>query len=174
MVLAGSRAGIPNLLEVREKVIASAKALGLEVDVRRLDASTATVQAAALAVGCKDAQIAKSLVFVADGDPVVCIASGAHRVDMDRLADVLDVAEVRQATPEEVRAATGFSVGGVPPFGHGLSVVFDKRCWNTIECGRPAATATACSRWTPRHWPAARRPPSPRSPRPGGRCTPWR
>lgn len=111
---------------MREKVIASAKALGLEVDVRRLDASTATVQAAALAVGCKDAQIAKSLVFVADGDPVVCIASGAHRVDPDRLADVLDVAEVRQATPEEVRAATGFSVGGVPPFGHGLPVVFDQ------------------------------------------------
>ncbi len=111
---------------MREKVIASAKALGLEVDVRRLDASTATVQAAALAVGCEDAQIAKSLVFVADGDPVVCIASGAHRVDMDRLADVLDVAEVRQATPEEVRAATGFSVGGVPPFGHGLPVVFDQ------------------------------------------------
>jgi prolyl-tRNA editing enzyme YbaK/EbsC (Cys-tRNA(Pro) deacylase) len=47
-------------------------------------------------------------------------------VDTDRLADVLDVAEVRQATPEEVRAATGFSVGGVPPFGHGLPVVFDR------------------------------------------------
>ena len=111
---------------MREKVIESARALGLEVDVRRLDSSTATVQAAASAVGCKDAQIAKSLVFIADGDPVVCIASGAHRVDTGRLADVLDVAEVRQATPEEVRAATGFPVGGVPPFGHGLPVVFDQ------------------------------------------------
>ena len=94
--------------------------------MRRLDRSTATVHDAATAVGCKDAQIAKSLVFVADGDPVVCIASGAHRVDTDRLADVLDVAVVRQASPEEVRAATGFSVGGVPPFGHGLPVVFDE------------------------------------------------
>ena len=111
---------------MREKVIESARALGLEVQVRRLDASTATVHEAAIAVGCVDAQIAKSLVFVADGDPVVCIASGAHRVDADRLADVLDVAVVRQATPEEVRAATGFSVGGVPPFGHGLPVVFDQ------------------------------------------------
>ena len=111
---------------MRDKVIESARSLGLDVDVRRLDSSTATVRAAATAVGCKDAQIAKSLVFVADGDPVVCIASGAHRVDTDRLADVLDVAEVRQATPEEVRAATGFSVGGVPPFGHGLPVVFDQ------------------------------------------------
>ena len=111
---------------MREKVIESARALGLEVDVRRLDASTATVQAAASAVGCKDAQIAKSLVFIADGDPVVCIASGAHRVDAGRLADLLDIAEVRQATPEEVRAATGFPVGGVAPFGHGLPVVFDQ------------------------------------------------
>jgi prolyl-tRNA editing enzyme YbaK/EbsC (Cys-tRNA(Pro) deacylase) len=111
---------------VRDKVIESARALGLEVDVRRLDASTATVQDAATAVGCKDAQIAKSLVFVADGDPVVCITSGAHRVDTHRLADVLDVAEVRQATPDEVRAATGFAVGGVPPFGHGLPVVLDE------------------------------------------------
>ena len=111
---------------MRDKVIESARELGLEVDVRRLDASTATVQDAATAVGCEDGQIAKSLVFVADGDPVICIASGAHRVDTDTLADVLDVAEVRQATPEEVRAATGFSVGGVPPFGHGLPVVLDE------------------------------------------------
>ena len=126
MVVTGARAGPRILIEVRDKVIDSARALGLEVDVRRLDTSTATVQDAATAVGCDDAQIAKSLVFIADGDPVVCIASGAHRVDTDRLADVLDVAEVRKATPEEVRAATGFSVGGVPPFGHGLPVVFDQ------------------------------------------------
>jgi prolyl-tRNA editing enzyme YbaK/EbsC (Cys-tRNA(Pro) deacylase) len=126
VVVAGSRAGTRILVEVRDKVIDSARALGLEVDVRRLDASTATVQDAATAVGCKNSQIAKSLVFIADGDPVVCIASGAHRVDTDRLADVLDVAEVRKATPEEVRAATGFSVGGVPPFGHGLPVIFDE------------------------------------------------
>ena len=126
MVVAGARARTRILVAVRDKVIDSARALGLEVDVRRLDASTATVHDAATAVGCRDAQIAKSLVFVADGDPVVCIASGAHRVDTDLLADVLDVAVVRQATPEEVRAATGFSVGGVPPFGHGLPVVLDE------------------------------------------------
>lgn len=111
---------------MREKVIDSAKRLGLDVEVRRLDASTATVAQAAEAVGCPVGQVAKSLVFVADGDPVLCIASGAHRVQTDRLADALDVAEVRQATPDEVRAATGFSVGGVPPFGHGLPVVLDQ------------------------------------------------
>jgi prolyl-tRNA editing enzyme YbaK/EbsC (Cys-tRNA(Pro) deacylase) len=111
---------------VRDKVIESARRLGLEVDVRNLDSSTATVAEAAQAVGCEDAQIAKSLVFVCDGDPVVCIASGAHRVDIDRLADVFDCAEVRQATPHEVRAATGYPVGGVAPFGHDLPTVLDE------------------------------------------------
>ncbi len=142
---------------MRDKVIHSARALGLDVEVRRLERSTATVEAAATAVGCQSAQIAKSLVFVADGDPVVCIASGAHRVDTDRLADVLDVAEVRQATPDEVRAATGFSVGGVPPFGHGLSVVFDQdllehpRVWaaggdgHSLFCVDPKALAGCTS-----------------------------
>jgi prolyl-tRNA editing enzyme YbaK/EbsC (Cys-tRNA(Pro) deacylase) len=111
---------------VREKVIDSARRLGLELDVRRLDTSTATVGDAATAVGCGQGQIAKSLVFIADGDPVLCVTSGSHRVDLDLLADALDVAEVRQATPDEVRAATGFSVGGVPPFGHGLPTVLDE------------------------------------------------
>ena len=111
---------------MRQKVIDTARELGLEVDVRRLSGTTATVGDAARAMGCQEGEIAKSLVFVADGDPVLCIASGSHRVDLGRLADALDVAEVRQATPAEVRAATGFSVGGVPPFGHDLPVVFDE------------------------------------------------
>jgi len=111
---------------MRQKVIDRARELGLEVDVRRLSGTTATVGDAARAVGCQEAEIAKSLVFVADGDPVLCIASGSHRVDPGLLAEALDVAEVRQATPDEVRAATGFSVGGVPPFGHDLPVVFDE------------------------------------------------
>ncbi|MEJ7817094.1 MAG: YbaK/EbsC family protein [Thermoleophilaceae bacterium] len=111
---------------MREKVIDRARSLGLDVDVRYLEGSTATAQEAATAVGCDQAQIAKSLVFVADGDPVVCIASGAHRVDTDLLADALDVAEVRQASADEVRASTGYCVGGVPPFGHDLPVVIDE------------------------------------------------
>jgi prolyl-tRNA editing enzyme YbaK/EbsC (Cys-tRNA(Pro) deacylase) len=111
---------------MRDKVIDSARQLGLEVDVQRLDSSTRTVSDAATAVGCGEAEIAKSIVFVADGEPVLCIASGAHRVDTDKLAEALDVAELRQAAPAEVRAATGFPVGGVPPFGHDLTVVLDE------------------------------------------------
>ena len=111
---------------MRDRLAACAKELGLEVHVRRLSASTRTVKDAAEAMGCEEAEIAKSIVFVADGDPVVCVASGRHRIDTDRLADLLDVAEVRQAAADEVRAATGFAIGGVPPFGHDLPVLFDE------------------------------------------------
>jgi prolyl-tRNA editing enzyme YbaK/EbsC (Cys-tRNA(Pro) deacylase) len=111
---------------MRDKLADCARELGLEVHVQRLEASTRTVKDAALAVGCHEAEIAKSIVFVADGDPVVCVASGRHRIDTDRLADALDVAEVRQAAADEVRAATGFAIGGVPPFGHDLPVLFDE------------------------------------------------
>jgi prolyl-tRNA editing enzyme YbaK/EbsC (Cys-tRNA(Pro) deacylase) len=111
---------------MREKVVHRARQLGLEVSVQRLEASTRTVGDAARAVGCAEAEIAKSIVFVADGDPVVCVASGQHRIDLDKLADALDVAEVRQAGADEVRAATGYAIGGVPPFGHDLPVVLDE------------------------------------------------
>jgi len=111
---------------VRDKLAACARELGLQLQVQRLGASTRTVRDAALAVGCDEAEIAKSIVFVADGDPVMCVASGRHRIDTELLAEVLDVAEVRQAAPEEVRAATGFAIGGVPPFGHDVPVLFDE------------------------------------------------
>jgi prolyl-tRNA editing enzyme YbaK/EbsC (Cys-tRNA(Pro) deacylase) len=111
---------------MRDRLAECAQRLGLEVHPQRLSASTRTVKDAAEAVGCEEAEIAKSIVFVADGDPVVCVASGRHRIDTERLADLLDVAEVRRAAADEVRAATGFAIGGVPPFGHDLPVLFDE------------------------------------------------
>jgi len=111
---------------VRDRLADCARDLGIRVQVKRLEASTRTVADAAVAVGCEEAEIAKSIVFVADGDPIVCVASGQHRVDTGKVADALDVAEVRQAAAEEVRAATGFAIGGVPPFGHDLPVLFDE------------------------------------------------
>jgi prolyl-tRNA editing enzyme YbaK/EbsC (Cys-tRNA(Pro) deacylase) len=111
---------------MRDRVAECARQLGLEVQVQRLEASTRTVKDAAEAVGCEESEIAKAIVFVADGDPVLCVASGRHRIDTDKLADLLDVAEVRIAAPDEVRAATGYAIGGVPPFGHELPVLFDE------------------------------------------------
>jgi prolyl-tRNA editing enzyme YbaK/EbsC (Cys-tRNA(Pro) deacylase) len=111
---------------MRDRLADSARDLGIELKVQRLADTTRTVKDAAVAVGADEAEIAKSIVFVADGDPVVCVASGRHRIDTDKLAEALDVAEVRQATAQEVRAATGFAIGGVPPFGHDLPVIFDE------------------------------------------------
>ena len=111
---------------MREKVRDAARELGLDVAVKSLEQSTKTVRDAAAAVGCDEAMIAKSIVFVCDGEPVVCVSSGAHRVDANRVAVALDCAEARVAAPEEVRAATGYPVGGVPPIGHGLPTLFDE------------------------------------------------
>ena len=111
---------------MKDKVIQAARDLGLEVEVRTLDAPTRTVAEAAAAVGADEAQIAKTLVFVADGDPVIVVASGAHRVDTDLLADVFDVAQIRQASGEEVRVATGYPIGGVSPLGCHLPIAFDE------------------------------------------------
>src|SRR3954451_22514986 len=111
---------------MKDKVVKAARELGLQVDVMSLDQPTRTVAEAAGAVGCNAAQIAKTLVFVADGDPVLVVASGAHRVDTEALCEIFDVAEVRQANPDEVRVATGYPVGGVSPLGCQLPVAFDE------------------------------------------------
>jgi prolyl-tRNA editing enzyme YbaK/EbsC (Cys-tRNA(Pro) deacylase) len=111
---------------MKDKVVKAARELGLQVDVKTLEQPTRTVAQAASAVGCSDGQIAKTLVFVADGDPVLVVASGAHRVDPDALGDIFDVAEVRQANPDEVRVATGYPVGGVSPLGCQLPIAFDE------------------------------------------------
>jgi prolyl-tRNA editing enzyme YbaK/EbsC (Cys-tRNA(Pro) deacylase) len=96
----------------------AARAVGIQPDVRRFPEGTKTAQDAARAIGCQIGQIVKSLVFMADGRPVMAFTSGANRVDEARLAAVIGAGDVRRATPEEARAATGFAVGGTPPFGH--------------------------------------------------------
>jgi prolyl-tRNA editing enzyme YbaK/EbsC (Cys-tRNA(Pro) deacylase) len=96
----------------------AARAEGIEPQVRRFPEGTKTAADAARAIGCELAQIVKSLVFMADGVPLIALTSGANRVDPTRLAAVAGVPEVRRASPEEARAATGFAVGGTPPFGH--------------------------------------------------------
>jgi len=111
---------------MNERVMTAARELGLQVDMTTFESPTRTVDEAAAAVGCEPRQIAKSIVFVLDGDPVVAVLSGAKRVDVDGLCSVMDCVEARPATPEEVRAATGFAPGGVPPFSHGLPVVIDR------------------------------------------------
>lgn len=111
---------------MRSKVVDAARGMGLGLEVKTLSQPAYTLPETAATVGCEAASIAKSVVFLADGEPVVCITSGARWVDPDRLCDVLDCAHVEAASPSEVRVATGFAPGAVPPVGHGLRVVIDE------------------------------------------------
>jgi prolyl-tRNA editing enzyme YbaK/EbsC (Cys-tRNA(Pro) deacylase) len=101
-----------------DRFLEAASVLGHPVEVRRFPAGTKTAQDAARAIGCEVGQIVKSLVFMADDRPLLALTSGANRVDVARLADLAGAGDVRRATPEEARVATGFAVGGTPPFGH--------------------------------------------------------
>jgi len=92
--------------------------LGARGQVRELDDSARTAQQAADALGIEVGQIANSLVFLADGEPVLVMASGGHRVDTMQLASILEVSEVAKASADDVRKATGFAIGGVAPVGH--------------------------------------------------------
>jgi prolyl-tRNA editing enzyme YbaK/EbsC (Cys-tRNA(Pro) deacylase) len=89
------------------------KELGLDVEVRELSDSTRTAQEAADAVGVEVGQIVKSLVFADGVGPLLCLCAGDRRVDVVKLGE-----GVRQARGDEVREATGFAIGGVPPIGH--------------------------------------------------------
>ena len=112
----------------QERFTARAAALGVPVDARRFPQGTRTAADAAAAIGCDVAQIVKSLVFMADGEPVLALTSGANRVDEAKLAAATGAQHVRKATAEEVRTATGYAIGGTPPFGHdrALTVLCDR------------------------------------------------
>ena len=99
-------------------VRATLQRLGATGEVRQLDDSARTAKEAADALGIEVGQIASSLIFLADGAPVLVIASGGHRVDTEQLSKVLDGAIITKANADDVRAATGFAIGGVAPVGH--------------------------------------------------------
>ena len=90
---------------------------GLDLQVTEMDDSTHTAQEAADAVGAPVAAIVKSLVFLADGEPLLVLVSGPNRVDVEALGERLGVT-LSKADADTVKAATGYSIGGVPPFGH--------------------------------------------------------
>ena len=92
--------------------------LGAAGEVRQLTDSTRTAAEAAAALGCEVGAIASSLVFVADGEPVLVMTSGAHRVDLLQVAMLLGVTSVERASADQVREATGQPIGGVSPVGH--------------------------------------------------------
>ena len=133
------------------RVVRAAADAGLMIEVRRFPEGTRTAEDAARAIGCHVAQIVKSLVFVADGQPVVALVSGVDRVDPERLGAALGAAEVRRADGDEVRRATGYPIGGVPPFGHAepLQVLIDEHLFAHDEVWAAAGLPDAVFDSTP-------------------------
>ena len=101
---------------------------GVAIAVTRFPATTRTAQDAAHQIGCSVAEIVKSLVFHADGAAAVVLCSGAARVDEAKLRAVLGASGIRRATADEAKSATGYAIGGVPPFAYAtdIRVVIDR------------------------------------------------
>jgi prolyl-tRNA editing enzyme YbaK/EbsC (Cys-tRNA(Pro) deacylase) len=128
-----------------QQVADALKASGLAGAVTELAVDVPTAATAAAALGCDVGAIANSLIFAVDGDPLLILTSGAHRVDTRKVARLLGVSRsrIKRAAPEFVLAATGQAVGGVAPVGH------------------PAPVRTIVDEWLDRYpqvWAAAGRP----------------
>jgi prolyl-tRNA editing enzyme YbaK/EbsC (Cys-tRNA(Pro) deacylase) len=105
----------PSVVRVRAELTARG---GSADRIRILDDAARTAAQAAEQLGVEVAQIANSLLFDADGAPVLVMASGGHRVDTTKVASIIGAAKVRRADADFVRDHTGFAIGGVAPIGH--------------------------------------------------------
>ena len=104
----------PNTL----RVIAAARDAGLEITTRRFPERTKTAADAAAAIGVTVGQIVKSLVFGVDNEIVMALVSGSNQLDEKKLALAAGGAKCARVDADAVREATGYPIGGVPPFGH--------------------------------------------------------
>lgn len=93
------------------------RAKGIDSELLEFSESTKTAQEAASAIGTSVGQIAKSLIFLAGERPILAIASGKNRVDEKKLKNIIGK-KIRRANADQVKEATGFAIGGVPPVGH--------------------------------------------------------
>lgn len=101
-----------------ERIVEAASALGLDIVTRRFPDGTKTAADAAAAIGVEVGQIVKSLVFAVDGEIVMAYVSGANQLDEKKLAAAAGGAVCSRVDADAVRTATGYAIGGVPPFGH--------------------------------------------------------
>ncbi|HEY7092216.1 MAG TPA: YbaK/EbsC family protein [Ktedonobacterales bacterium] len=127
--------------EAARRVADALAAAGVEAEVRSYAESTRTADEAAVAVDANVGQIVKSLVFLADGRPILALVSGANRLDTAKLAQVAG-AKITRADADTVRAATGYAIGGVPPVGlaTALSVYCDRDLLQHSEVWAAAGT----------------------------------
>jgi Cys-tRNA(Pro) deacylase len=103
-----------------KKVADAAQTQGLKITIKEFESSTRTAQDAANSVGCTVGQIVKSLLFVVNGQPTMALVSGDNQLDEKKLAVLCGVGrkKVKRGNADIAREATGFTIGGIPPFGH--------------------------------------------------------
>lgn len=104
----------PNVVAVRD----AALTLGLAIEPVTFPEGTKTAQDAADAIGCVVGQIVKSLIFAVGDEVVVALVSGSNQLDETKLGAAAGGGKAKRVDADRVRAATGFPIGGVPPFGH--------------------------------------------------------
>jgi Cys-tRNA(Pro) deacylase len=104
------------------RVVEAGAAAGFTVVPHVFAEGTRTADDAAAAIGVPVGAIVKSLVFLADGAPVLALVSGSNRLDEAKLAAAAGASSTERATAVQVREATGYPVGGVPPFGHATTL----------------------------------------------------
>jgi Cys-tRNA(Pro) deacylase len=100
------------------RVVSAAKERGLEINTKRFPEGTKTAADAAAAIGVTVGQIVKSLVFGVDGEIVMALVSGSNQLDEKKLALAAGGSKCKRVDADAVREATGYAIGGVPPFGH--------------------------------------------------------
>lgn len=133
-------------MDATDRFAEAARAEGLDPAIARFPQGTRTAKDAAAAVGCEVGQIVKSLVFMADDEPLLVLTSGSNRVAEASLAGRLGVTTVAPADADQVRDVTGFAIGGTPPCGHStrLRTVLDQDLLGYDQVWAAAGTPDSC------------------------------
>jgi Cys-tRNA(Pro) deacylase len=126
---------------------------GITAEIILLPDHTPTVEVAAQALGVRIEQVVKSILFLAEGSPVLVIANGTNRIDYRRLGDYLNLSRkrIKMADADQVLSIAGYIVGSMPPFGHKskLRTLFDARMFEQPEVFAGGGSINAMLRITP-------------------------
>ena len=133
-------------MKANDRFRVSCKNIDYQPDIQFFPEGTKTATDAAAAVGCDVAQIVKSLIFIADNQPILLLVSGKNTVDQDIIKLLLDAESFEMAKPEIVRSHTGFAIGGTPPFGHNqpIQTIMDEDLNAFDQVWAAAGTPNSC------------------------------
>ena len=111
-----------------KRVIETLNKFNKNLKVQILEKTARTAKEAANALNCEEGAIVKSLVFKTETEFLVCLISGDKRCSLNKLKKVISKKDVSMASADEVKAQTGFTIGGVSPVGHinNLDIIIDK------------------------------------------------